>query len=115
MLGEKKCFDILKSSLKYAQKRRPDYYEFLLMSWENSVTRVANSQIHQNVSETEAHLAVDIIHNLRIGSASTNLVNQDSIEKAIDASFESTKHKAQLPSGLKLDQFSKGVLKSKFF
>lgn len=115
MLGEKRCFEILKSALRYAESKKPDYYEFLLLSWESSLTRVANSQIHQNVSETEANLAVDIIHNLRIGSASTNVLTESSIQNTIDVSLESTKHKAQLPSGLKLDELSKGVKKSKFF
>ncbi|HEY4492856.1 MAG TPA: hypothetical protein VI958_12710, partial [Acidobacteriota bacterium] len=73
MIGEKHCFELLKSALKYAQAKKPDYIEFLLMGWNSSVTRVANSQIHQNVSETEGALSVDVIHNLRIGSASTNL------------------------------------------
>jgi len=115
MIGEKHCFEILKSALKYAQSKKPDYVEFLLMSWESSLTRVANSQIHQNVAENEAAMAVDIIHNLRIGSASTNLITDESIRKGIDVAYEATRHKAQLPSGLKLDDFPKGVRKGKFF
>jgi len=115
VLGEKKCFDILKSALKHAQKKKPDYVEFLLSVWENSVTRVANSQIHQNVAETEAVLAVDIIHNLRIGSATTSLLTEDSIRKSIDMAMDSTHHKAQLPTGLKLDSSLKGAQKGRFF
>ena len=114
MIGEKHCFELLKSALKYAQAKKPDYIEFLLMGWNSSVTRVANSQIHQNVSETEGALSVDVIHNLRIGSASTNLLSEDSIQNTINVALESTKHKAQLPSGLKLDQFPKGAKKGKF-
>lgn len=115
MLGEKRCFEILKSALKYAQSRKPDYVEFLLMTWENSVTRVANSQIHQNVSESEVSLAVDVIHNLRIGSAATNIFSDESMKKTIDVAFNSTMHKAQLPSALRLTEFPKGHLKGKFF
>jgi len=115
MIGEKQAFEVLKSALRYAESKKADYIEFLLMSWHNSLTRVANSQIHQNVSETESVLAVDVIHNLRIGSASTNLLTDDSIRKAIDVAFESTKHKAQLPAGLRLKEFPKGEKKGKFF
>ncbi len=114
MLGEKRCFEILKSGLKYAQNKKPDYAEFLLLSWDTYVTRVANSQIHQNVAESEAYLAVDIIHNLRIGSAATNILGEESIRKTVDAALDSTHHKAQLPAGLKLEQFPHGVLPGHF-
>ncbi len=115
MIGEKHCYEILKSALKYARSKNVDFVDFLLMSWDSSVTRVANSQIHQNVSETEASLAVDIIHNLRIGSASTSVLTDESIRKTIDAALESTKHKAQLPGPLKLEEFTKGTKSGKFF
>jgi predicted Zn-dependent protease len=84
------------------------------MSWDSHLTRVANSQIHQNVSESEASLAVDIIHNLRIGSASTNILAEESLRKTIDAALDSTHHKAQLPAGLKLEQFPQGVMPGRF-
>jgi predicted Zn-dependent protease len=113
MLGEKKCTEILKSALKHAQSVKPDYVEFLIVSWENYVTRVANSQIHQNVAETEAMLAVDVIHNLRIGSASTSVMSLDSIRNAVDVAIASTRHKAQLPGGLSLEEFPKGARKGK--
>ncbi|HSE43628.1 MAG TPA: metallopeptidase TldD-related protein, partial [Acidobacteriota bacterium] len=87
----------------------------MLMSWDSYLTRVANSQIHQNVAESEAALAVDIIHNLRIGSASTSILSQVSLQKTFDAAFDSTRHKAQLPAGLKLEQFPTGVLPGRFF
>jgi len=115
MIGEKRCYDILKSALKYALSRRPDFVDFLLMSWDSSVTRVANSQIHQNVYETEATLAVDVIHNLRIGSASTSVLTEESIHRAIDVAFEATLHKAQLPNPLKLDAFTRGTKSGRFF
>lgn len=114
MLGDKRCFEILKSALKHSQSSKPDYIEFLILGWENYVTRVANSQIHQNVAEAEAMLAVDVIHNLRTGSASTNLLSADSIRNTIDVAFASTRHKAQLPGGLKLEEFPKGVRKGCF-
>lgn len=115
MLGEKRCFDILKSALKRAHTRKPDYVEFLLFSWESYLTRVANSQIHQNVGETEASLSVEIIHNLRIGSASTNILTEDSINNAIEAAFLSTHHKAELPAGLQLGESTVGTRKGRFF
>ena len=109
MIGEKHCYEILKSALKYAKAKKPDFVDFLLLSWDSSVTRVANSQIHQNVAETEATLAVDVIHNLRIGSASTNVLTEEAIHRAIDIAFNSTLHKAQLPGPLRLDSFSRGT------
>jgi PmbA protein len=115
VIGEKRCYELLKSALKHAQSRKADFVDFLLFSWDSSVTRVANSQIHQNVYETEASLAVDVIHNLRIGSASTSVLTEDSIHGAIDIAFEATLHKAQLPNPLKLDEFSRGTKPGKFF
>ena len=115
MIGEKHCYEILKSALKYAKSKKPDFVDFLLLTWDSNVTRVANSQIHQNVSETEASLAVDIIHNLRIGSASTSILTEEAIHRAIDIAFESTRHKAQLPGPLRLDSFSQGTRSALFY
>src|SRR5687767_13960484 len=109
MIGEKPCYELLKSALKYAKSKKPDFVDFLLLTWDSSITRVANSQIHQNVSETEATLAVDVIHNLRIGSASTSVLTEDSIRRVVDIAFESTLHKAQLPGPLRLESFSRGT------
>ena len=114
MLGEKRCFEILKSGLKACQSKKPDYAEFLLLTWDTYVTRVANSQIHQNVAESESYLAVDIINNLRTGSSATNILTDESIRKTVDSALDSTHHKAQLPSGLKLDHFPHGVMPGHF-
>jgi predicted Zn-dependent protease len=115
MLGEKRCFDLLKSALRHSQAKKPDYVECLLFSWESYLTRVANSQIHQNVGEIEASLSVEVIHNLRIGSASTSVLSEDSIRKCIDMAFDSTHHKAQLPSGLKLGEITIGTRKARYY
>lgn len=115
VLGEKRCFEILKTALRHAQPKKPDFVEFLLFSWESYLTRVANSQIHQNVGETEASLSVEIIHNLRIGSASTNLLTEDSITKSIEVAYASTRHKAQLPAGLQLGETCQGARKGRFY
>jgi PmbA protein len=114
MIGEKQSYEILKSALKYAKSKKADFVDFLLMSWGNNVTRVANSQIHQNVAETEAALAVDVIHNLRIGSASTNVLTDEAVRRAIDIAMESTRHKAQLPGPLKLETFAHGTKPGRF-
>src|SRR5262245_30320079 len=115
MIGEKQAFEILKAGLKYAQSRKPDYVEFLLLSWDSSLTSATNSQIHQNVAETEASLSVEVIHNLRIGSASTNVLSDESIRKAVDVALESTRHKAQLPAAPKHDGVSTGVHPGRLF
>lgn len=115
MIGKNGCFNILKSALKYAQAKNPNHIEFLLQGWESNLTRVANSQIHQNVSEKEALLTTEVIHDLRIGSASTNVLTQDSINKAIDMAMEATKHGMQLQVGLKLKDFPRGEKRGKFY
>lgn len=114
MLGEKRCFEILKSGLQHSQNKKPDYAEFLLLTWDTYVTRVANSQIHQNVAESECYLAVDIINNLRTGSSATNILTDESIRKTVDSALDSTQHKAELPSALKLDHFPHGVMPGRF-
>lgn len=115
MIGERRCFEILESALNYAQSKKPDYVGFLLMSWESCLTRVANSQIHQNVGETEGTITVEVMHDLQIGSASTNLFTEDALKKSIDQAFNAARYGAKWPASLKLEEFPKGVRPGAFF
>lgn len=114
MIGEKACFNILKSAIRYAQSKKPHYIEFLLLGWERCLTRVANSQIHQNVAETEGSLSVEVMHDLRTGSASTNLLTKDSVHRAIDIALEAAKQGTQLESELIIRESSQGEKRGKF-
>ena len=81
MLGEEKLFDILNKVLRYS---KGDQTEVLLITENSNLTRFANSYIHQNVSEQNASLSVRVVINKKIGSASTNLLTDESMKSAVD-------------------------------
>ncbi len=69
MLGEKKLKQIAEKVLKYS---RSDQTEVLLSVSENSLTRFANNQIHQNMAWDTIGISVRVIKDKKIGVASTN-------------------------------------------
>lgn len=65
-----------------------DETEAHVSSYRNSLTRFAESHIHQNVSEDNFYLSVTAVVGKRMGDASTNKLDDKSIEKAIHDSIE---------------------------
>ncbi|MDQ6747106.1 MAG: hypothetical protein M3010_03235, partial [Candidatus Dormibacteraeota bacterium] len=58
--------------------------EVLVADGHSSLTRFANSEIHQNVTERSAFLRVRIVDRERVGVASTNQFDDESLRQVLD-------------------------------
>ncbi|MCL5265050.1 MAG: TldD/PmbA family protein [Chloroflexi bacterium] len=81
MLGKERAQQILSRALTCS---KADQTEVILSTADSSLTRFANSAIHQNVSETNAELRVRVVLGKRIGVASTNDLSVNSIKNVIE-------------------------------
>ncbi|MBI5115133.1 TldD/PmbA family protein [Candidatus Poribacteria bacterium] len=61
--------------------------EAVLEAEKSSLTRFANSHIHQNVSQSDCQLLVRVIEKGSIGSASTNSFDSDSLRKTLECAM----------------------------
>lgn len=84
MLGEKKI-KVLTAGL--LAQSRADQTEVLVLAEDTSLTRFANSQIHQNVAESDAQVRVRVVVGKKIGVASTNDLSADGLKKALDSAM----------------------------
>jgi predicted Zn-dependent protease len=85
MLGREKAGEILKKAIESAAA---DSCQATLQVSESSLTRFANSIIHQNVSEINAELAVKAVIGKRIGYASTNRLDEQSVAEVATKAVE---------------------------
>ncbi len=81
MLGESRANELLKLALKRSEA---DQTEAVLLAEDSSLTRFANSYIHQNVSESNSTLSVRAIFGKRMGLASTNRMEPAEIRRTVD-------------------------------
>lgn len=68
-----------------------DETEILAFQTRTALTRVANSEIHQNVAETNSAISVRAIVDKRIGTASTNRPDAGAIGKAVETAAANAK------------------------
>ncbi|MBA4320884.1 MAG: hypothetical protein C0412_21040, partial [Flavobacterium sp.] len=69
MLNKLKIKKILNQVLEYAKKAGADQTEVLFFGGKNSLTRFANSQIHQNVTKENVEISIRTILGKKIGVA----------------------------------------------
>jgi predicted Zn-dependent protease len=82
VVGREKALDLLDQALKACP--RDGQAEALLTGQDHSLTRYANSTIHQNVSETNATLSVRMYLGKKMGRAVTNVLTRESVKKAAE-------------------------------
>ncbi|MEK7202696.1 MAG: TldD/PmbA family protein [Patescibacteria group bacterium] len=80
-IGVKK---LLNKVLNYS---KADQTEVLFFCGKNSLTRFANSQIHQNITKENAEISVRVIVDKKIGVASTNDLSDESLKKTVDSAL----------------------------
>jgi predicted Zn-dependent protease len=81
MEGRKKAQDLSKALLKRTGK---DPAEVLLFLEAQALTRFANNAIHQNVAERDATLILRLFRGKRMGTATTNRLDRDALDRLID-------------------------------
>jgi PmbA protein len=80
MIGRESCLRLLRSVL---QDSPADQTEALLLTEDSSLTRFANSAIHQHVAERNQALVVRVVLGKRIAVVTTNILNQSSVKGSL--------------------------------
>jgi PmbA protein len=94
MLGEAKAIELLKKVISLTEA---DQAEALVMSETTGLTRFANSTIHQNVFEKDAVVFLRAAVGRKIGVASSNILEEDSIRKLARTAVEIAKSQVDNP------------------
>jgi PmbA protein len=76
---------LLQKVLGYSQAQQT---EVLYLGTENSLTRFANNYIHQNVAESDGEVRVRAVIDKRIGVASTNRLDDESLRRVTEQALE---------------------------
>ena len=102
MRTESDSFDIIERALDAANA---DEADAVFMSVDQNITRFANSQIHQNMSEISASLTLRVFVNGSQGVAATTVFEPDEIAATAELAREAARHSGPLPrfSGLYRD------------
>jgi PmbA protein len=95
MRDERGSFDILERALAAAEA---DEADAAFISVDHNISRFANSQLHQNMSEESASLTLRVIVNGAMGVATTTVFEQDEIERTASLAREAAKHSNPVPS-----------------
>jgi PmbA protein len=101
MLGEARAIELLKKVISLTEA---DQSEVLLVSETKGLTRFANSTIHQNVFEKDAVIHLRAAIGKKIGVASSNLLDGDSLKKLARKAVEIAKSQVDNPD---FDEFVK--------
>jgi predicted Zn-dependent protease len=101
MRDERESFAILDRALTAAGTEADASF----ISVDQNISRFANSNVHQNMSEISAGLTLRVIVNGSIGVASTTVFDDDEIRRTAELAREAAKHASSLQnfSGLNRD------------
>ncbi len=116
MQGEKKLKQIADKVLKFS---KAEGTEVLLFVGDNSLTRFANNQIHQNVAWHDLGISIRVVNNKKIGVASTNSFDDESLKKLVYKATELSKlqkpdkHFISLPKSNKIPKVKNEIYEAK--
>jgi len=82
---ERHVRELLQKLLSYS---RAEQTEVLYLGVESALTRFANNYIHQNVAENNAELRVRAVVGKRVGVASTNRLDDESLRRVAEQALE---------------------------
>ena len=89
MKRQSESFEILERALRAAQA---DEADAVLVSVEQNISRFANSQLHQNMSEESAVLTLRVIAGGAMGVATTTSFDREEIERTASVAREAAQH-----------------------
>jgi predicted Zn-dependent protease len=75
--------EIAEKTVQYAKKQKVDQAQASAFLVDSSLTRFANSQIHQNVAEKSGGVSVKVILNKRISTIRVGTLEEEEIKKAV--------------------------------
>ncbi len=85
MIGKDKIIRLLNDSISHS---KADHTQALYIGTDNGLTRYANSFIHQNVAEIDSRVIFQVALGQKIGVASTNVLEKDSLRRCLDDAME---------------------------
>ena len=91
LLSRKKCQELFLAVEQAARRAGVSDIEVTLGSTADSLTRFANNEIHQNVSERTTTLSVRPVIDGRTARASTNRLHRDGIQAVVDEAIALTR------------------------
>src|SRR2546425_11791432 len=89
MRSESESFEIIERALDAATA---DEADAIFMSSDTSISRFANSNIHQNMSEISADLTLRVVIDNAMGVASTTSFARDDIAEMAAVAREAARH-----------------------
>ncbi|MBS3909705.1 MAG: TldD/PmbA family protein [Actinobacteria bacterium] len=90
MIDVKQIEDVMRLAVEHSNA---DQLEVLASARETALTRFSNNHIHQNVSETNMGLSIRAAVGKRLGYASTNRLDADSVKAMVDRAVEMAAHR----------------------
>jgi predicted Zn-dependent protease len=99
MFGREHALEMLHRAVEYAGA---DMAQATLDAGDSSLTRFANSNIHQNVYERNAVLAVKAVMGKRIGYATTNRLDDDAIKNVAELALKIARNSEENPDFVSL-------------
>src|SRR6059058_5315707 len=93
MRTESESFEILDRALNAANA---DEADAVFISVDQNISRFANSNLHQNMSEVSAGLTLRVIVDGSMGVASTTSFDDDEIRRTADLARNAAKHSSPL-------------------
>ncbi len=88
MLGEKRIQELAEAILAQSPA---DQTEVVIISFQDDLTRFANSEIHQNVSQTCTMLRIRVVLGTRTGVASTDNLGPQALSRTLENALSSAK------------------------
>ena len=89
MRDERDSFEILERALHAAQA---DEADAAFISVDHNISRFANSQLHQNMSEESAWLTLRVVLNGAMGVATTTVFEDEEIARTAEVAREAARH-----------------------
>jgi predicted Zn-dependent protease len=75
--------EIAEKTVEYAVKQKVDQAQASAFMMDNSLTRFANSQVHQNVASKSGGVTIKVVLDKRISTIQVNTLEEKEIEKAV--------------------------------
>ncbi|MEM3623093.1 MAG: TldD/PmbA family protein [Candidatus Bathyarchaeia archaeon] len=83
--------EIAEKTVKYAVKQKADQAQASAFMMDNSLTRFANSQVHQNVARKSGGVNIKVVLDKRISTIQVNTLEEKEIEKAVEQAVKIAK------------------------
>ena len=89
--------ELAERALGYAEQHGADQVEVLYLGEDSALTRFANSEIHQNVAESNASVNVRMVFGKRVGVASTNRLDDEGLRRAAQSAADLSRLQEENP------------------